>query len=310
MRSCPKCKCMIENDKAKFCRKCGTKLPESISMDVSTKFEEKEDSNVNQNVNSEVPHSVEKPTNLYLGLKQEDIQPPQIPSNITDGEMPLPKPRNYLAWAIVTTFLCFPPFGLYAIICASRVDSNYRAGNYNESVRQSVKAKKWTIVTALTALILYIVIYFAAFIYGMSIADNNTSSSAYEESNSEESVVDNVMNNVTRNPSLTMLKIAIKEGASELPTDIGSGMVIKNMTLEGDDMIYEITCDEDLIDIDQLDESKKEVKQNIKNELLGNDSDIDEFVDLCKKSHKNICYRYIGDKTLKECFVRIKYEEL
>lgn len=306
MRTCPKCKCVIENDNAKFCRKCGTKLPESVSMKIPPKYEETGDLNANQeaDIQSSVETSVESNSDVAT-----NVLPPQIPSSSSNETMPLPKPKNYLAWAILTTFLCFPPFGLYAIICASRVDSNYRAGNYEESVRQSVKAKKWTIVTALTAFIVYLIIYFVALFYSMS-TDINTLSTKYEDNNSIENAVENVSNNVTRNPSLTLLKLAIKEGKSELPTDIGSGMVIKNMTLDDDDMVYEITCDEDLIDIEQLNQNKKEVKQNIKAELLGNDSDINDFVDLCKKAHKNICYKYIGDKTFKECLVRIKYEEL
>jgi RNA polymerase subunit RPABC4/transcription elongation factor Spt4 len=28
MRTCPKCNLIIDNDSAKFCRKCGTKLPD------------------------------------------------------------------------------------------------------------------------------------------------------------------------------------------------------------------------------------------------------------------------------------------
>lgn len=60
----------------------------------------------------------------------------------------MPKPDNNLVWAILTTVMCCWPLGLYAIICANKVDSLYHAGNYQEAVQQAANAKKWSIIGA------------------------------------------------------------------------------------------------------------------------------------------------------------------
>lgn len=69
-------------------------------------------------------------------------------------------PENYLVWAILTTIFCCWPFGIPAIINASKVNSAYDRGNYAESLEASRKAKNWTIASAATGgtiAILYIV---------------------------------------------------------------------------------------------------------------------------------------------------------
>jgi hypothetical protein len=63
------------------------------------------------------------------------------------------KPNNYLAWAILTTLFCCLPFGIAAIVSASKVDSLYASGQYAEAQRASDSAKKWSIWAAVTGLV-------------------------------------------------------------------------------------------------------------------------------------------------------------
>ncbi len=44
--------------------------------------------------------------------------------------------------------MCCWPVGIYAIICANKVDSLYNAGQYEEAVKQAADAKKWSIIGA------------------------------------------------------------------------------------------------------------------------------------------------------------------
>lgn len=63
-------------------------------------------------------------------------------------------PDSYLAWAILTTVLCCLPFGVVAIINASKVNSLFAAGDYVGAQVASARAKKWSIVSA----VVYVVI--------------------------------------------------------------------------------------------------------------------------------------------------------
>jgi hypothetical protein len=73
-------------------------------------------------------------------------------------QTPAVQPSNHLAFAIVATALgCFP-FGIPAIVNASKVNRLWNQGQYNEAYAASARAKKWS-VTALVLDIVFWVIY-------------------------------------------------------------------------------------------------------------------------------------------------------
>ena len=49
----------------------------------------------------------------------------------------MPKPDNNMVMAILCTVCCCLPFGIYAIIKASKVNGFYMAGMYNEAVNSA-----------------------------------------------------------------------------------------------------------------------------------------------------------------------------
>ena len=53
-----------------------------------------------------------------------------------------------MIWAVLSTVLCCVPIGIYAIICANKVDALYAEGNYEEALKQAKEAKKWAIIGA------------------------------------------------------------------------------------------------------------------------------------------------------------------
>lgn len=63
------------------------------------------------------------------------------------------KPDNNMVWAILSTVLCCLPFGIYAIIQASKVNGLYNSGNYAEAQAMADSAKKWAGVGAIIGLV-------------------------------------------------------------------------------------------------------------------------------------------------------------
>jgi hypothetical protein len=66
-------------------------------------------------------------------------------------------PKNYLAWAIVTTVLCCLPLGVAAIVFSSQVNSKWAAGDHAGALVASEKARKFTIASAVTGLALVVI---------------------------------------------------------------------------------------------------------------------------------------------------------
>lgn len=60
-------------------------------------------------------------------------------------EMP-PCPDNYMAWAILSTICCCLPFGIVAIVKASKVNSLYIGGYYDQAVLASMDARNWSLI--------------------------------------------------------------------------------------------------------------------------------------------------------------------
>lgn len=86
---------------------------------------------------------------------EQQGNPPQQPLN--------ERPKTWLVESILATILCCLPFGIVGIINASKVDSLYAQGLYDESAKASANAKKWTIWAAVVGLIVGI-------IYGILLA--------------------------------------------------------------------------------------------------------------------------------------------
>lgn len=77
------------------------------------------------------------------------------------------RPSSYLALAIVSTILCCLPTGIVSIIYATKVNSAYEDGKYDEAMKASKNAKTWGLVSigiALFGWIIYILIFGVAFL--------------------------------------------------------------------------------------------------------------------------------------------------
>ena len=66
-------------------------------------------------------------------------------------------PESNLVWAILATLLCCWPFGIPAIVNAAKVDRYWFAGHKEEAIKAAQNAKKWSIISAVSALIFWVI---------------------------------------------------------------------------------------------------------------------------------------------------------
>lgn len=75
------------------------------------------------------------------------------------------KPDNNLVLAILSTVLCCLPFGIVAILKATKVDTLWAQGEQEAAIQAAADAKKWAIIAAICGAVwavIYFIIMFAA----------------------------------------------------------------------------------------------------------------------------------------------------
>ena len=63
-----------------------------------------------------------------------------------EEQVPILKPDNNMALAVITTVCCCLPLGIVAIIKANSVDSLYMMKQYSAAINAANEAKKWSII--------------------------------------------------------------------------------------------------------------------------------------------------------------------
>ncbi len=91
--------------------------------------------------------------------------PIQKPGNFTS------KPDSCLVWAILTTVLCCLPFGIVAIVYASRVDALWFSGQQNEAEQAAKTAKTWVIIGIVSSLVVWALYLLLIFALGLSATE-------------------------------------------------------------------------------------------------------------------------------------------
>lgn len=100
-----------------------------------------------------------------------ELQPylsyPSAPATYaTGGYSNEPAPSSNMVWAILSTILCCLPFGIVAIIYASKVDSMWAAGQFDAARDAARKAMNWSIAAAVSAVVvsvIYIIFWVVVF---------------------------------------------------------------------------------------------------------------------------------------------------
>ncbi len=107
----------------------------------------------------------QQPQQPYQQPQQAFQQPPY--TNPARSQMPMPE--THMVFAVLVTLFCCLPFGIAGIVNASAVSSAYAMGNYQEAVRKSESAKKWSMWGLIGGAIV-IILYFI--FLGIAAASN------------------------------------------------------------------------------------------------------------------------------------------
>lgn len=106
------------------------------------------------------------------------------------------------------------------------------------------------------------------------------------------------------------LREAIDKENKSYPQRLLEGLTMKKLYIDGDYVMYLVECDEDLMDIDLMNQSKSESRKNLKIFLSSNAPEIKQFLKVCIKAHKGIGYKYQGDQSGESCVILFPYSEL
>ncbi len=79
-----------------------------------------------------------------------------------------PRPKNYLVESILATIFCCLPFGVAGIVFASRVNSAYDRGDYDEAEQASQDAWKWTKISIIIGVVVGVLSFVGGIVGGMS----------------------------------------------------------------------------------------------------------------------------------------------
>lgn len=98
----------------------------------------------------------------------------QIPPNHGYGAHPVytPPPDNNIVWSIVATVLCCMPLGIVSLIQASRVNSLWGQGRFDEARHAAQSAKNWAI-WSMALMVLWVIGLALFFLFGIVLSAEN-----------------------------------------------------------------------------------------------------------------------------------------
>ena len=180
---------------------------------------------------------------------------------------------------------------------------------------RKVKTADWSILAV------FIVIPILCFAIGMAKLNSKgystESITPLENPLTDTVVVDNEMEGEDRieektpeEKNLSFLKKAITEANDSYPMKVEDGVVAKKCFLDGEYVMYDYECDEDVINMDILSQNKYNVKRVIMKNLKNADVETLMFKRMCVKANKGIGYKYIGKTSGKAVIIKFSCQEL
>jgi hypothetical protein len=105
---------------------------------------------------------------------------------------------------------------------------------------------------------------------------------------------------------------AISEIQAELPLDVSMGMIISDIQIADSAIVYNVICDESLIDMNDFDNATQEEKDSLNNAIqLDTDNPQNAlFLTICKVAKLDMKYVFVGSDTEKQFEVVMKHEDM
>lgn len=116
--------------------------------------------------------------------------------------------------------------------------------------------------------------------------------------------------------NLDNIREGLKEVQSELPQDVGDGVIMESVELSGNNIVYQFEFPEDMLQgltlgqvLDLQPDLKKEMKANMLKELQ-DDPTTKELLDMCRKADVGMEFRFRGSNSGDKMDITISTEEL
>lgn len=105
----------------------------------------------------------------------------------------------------------------------------------------------------------------------------------------------------------SVIQKGLEQAKKDLPTQLDEGLVMDDITLGDNGIVYHVTVSEELYDMDILKTNAPEVKKGIIEDLknsISDDQELKEFLEAAVDLNKPLNYKYEGDSS--GAIVRIK----
>lgn len=281
MRYCEKCGNCIDNDNAKFCRKCGASLPENekSARDMTT-----------PPPLGATPPPIPPSDGIPLVSQADNRSVPG--SGYNSG---LKKKSRAVMWLIIV-------LGIAVVSILATVFYKIKESSNNVGISVSDDELTYTDTVA------YDEVY-ADSIVADTLAANvvfvDSFATQDEYNTNSGSDDDDDVSQKTAN----FLDSAIESLRDNLPSDMGDGMTLANVYVQDGYVTYRIDCDEDIIEMSLLDKQdvKSEIMESLKDKSNG---EINYFIKLCTQAGYGVSYKYYGNRSGLGCSVYITHNEL
>ena len=110
--------------------------------------------------------------------------------------------------------------------------------------------------------------------------------------------------------SLDALQSRVDVLNSQLPAQMDEGMVLTNVTMEEEYVVYNINVDEEKYPIEALENDRAQLEESLKKWLKSSGRATTEMSKLCKDTGRGIAHRYTGERSQQSCFVGVPASEL
>lgn len=107
----------------------------------------------------------------------------------------------------------------------------------------------------------------------------------------------------------SLLSMSMEAERANLPMQIEEGITMTDYSLDGENIVITAEMDENQYSIDELNANISAVKNSMINDGV-NDADSKALFDMCKVCHTGLVYRYVGNRTHKQCNIIINSDEI